>query len=177
MASNGLSDPFDDVEEPNNGYRLEIVAETKDKLTGDIAGSWLFKLVYALSQQAACSGQIADFIERHGVITMELFAQDCGLEDFQNEHGMVGVMIGVEHPELPKKIQFPAEDVFLAAVQILKPDELAYVAEKRAEGRNHLHSLMKSSGQYHFVSPGRGSLLEHGAKPSKKAWWNYFGKG
>ncbi|MCP3037566.1 hypothetical protein K6X10_20445 [Xanthomonas euvesicatoria pv. allii] len=177
VASNGLSDPFDDVEEPNNGYRLEILAETKEKLTGDIAGSWLFKLVYALSQQAACSGQIADFIERHGVITMELFAQDCGLEDFQNEHGMVGVMIGVEHPELPKKIQFPAEDVFLAAVQILKPDELAYVAEKRAEGRNHLHSLMKSSGQYHFVSPGRGSLLEHGAKPSKKAWWNYFGKG
>lgn len=59
----------------------------------------------------------------------------------------------------------------------MKPDELAYVAEKRAEGRNHLHGLMKSSGLYHFISPGRGSLLASGAKPTKKAWWNYFGKG
>ncbi|MCS3848500.1 suppressor of fused domain protein [Xanthomonas campestris] len=177
VASNGLSDPFDDVEEPNNGYRVEIIAETKEKLTGGIAGSWLFKLVYALSQQAAHSGQMADFIEGHGVITMELFAQDCGLEEFQNAHGMVGVMIGVEHPELPKKIQFPAEHVFLAAVQILTPDELAYVVEKRAEGRNHLHGLMRSSGLYHFISPGRASLLKNDSVPAKKAWWNYFGKG
>ncbi|MEA9573082.1 hypothetical protein VDR20_20935, partial [Xanthomonas campestris pv. campestris] len=79
--------------------------------------------------------------------------------------------------ELPKKIQFPAEHVFLAAVQILTPDELTYVAEKRAEGRNHLHGLMRSSGLYHFISPGRASLLKNDSVPAKKAWWNYFGKG
>ncbi len=90
---------------------------------------------------------------------------------------MAGSIYGRLTPELPKKIQFPAEHVFLAAVQILTPDELTYVAEKRAEGRNHLHGLMRSSGLYHFISPGRASLLKNDSVPAKKAWWNYFGKG
>ena len=37
IASNGLSDPFDDMAEPNNGFRLEVIAETTEKLGSDIS--------------------------------------------------------------------------------------------------------------------------------------------
>ena len=103
---------------------------------------------------------MAGFLERHGVITMELYAEDCGLEAYQNEHGMVGIMIGVEHPELPRKLRFPGGEVILASVQILTPDELTYVAEARAEGRQHLHAKLKAAGVHHFLTPGRPSLAE-----------------
>lgn len=176
VASNGLSDPFDDIDEPNNGFRLEIIAETKEDINDDVSHSWLFRLVYSISQQAAHSSQFFEFISNYGVITMELFAEQDGLEEFQDENGMVGVMIGVEHPNLPKHIQFPAEEVILAAVQILTPDELKYVAEKREEGRNHLHKLMKQSNSYHYVTPNRVSLLKDDIKNKKTTWWKLWEK-
>ncbi|MGF1868246.1 suppressor of fused domain protein [Enterovibrio norvegicus] len=176
VVSTGLSDPFDDVEEPNNGFKIEIIAETTEDLGDDISSSWLFKLVYSISRQAAHNGKMAEFIANHGVITMELFAEDDGLDEFQNENGMVGVMIGVEHPDIPKIVQFPAEEIILATVQILTPDELEYAVEYRAEGRNHLHELMKKSGIYHYIIPNRQSLLK-GVNPSSASpWWKFWDK-
>jgi len=169
VASNGLSDPFDDMVEPNNGFRLEVIAETTEKLEADISNTWLFKLVYAISQQAAHSGQIADFVKTHGVVTMELYAEDCGLEEFQNKDGMVGVILGVESPDMPKSIKFPAEEITLVTVQILSPDELDYVPKKRAEGRNHIHELLQKKGIYHRIKLNRKSVLENGS--SKWKFW------
>ncbi len=160
VVSNGLADPFDDVEENNSGFGIEIYAETKEQIKGNISESSLFKLVYATAQQAAHSGQMAEFVNRYNVITMELYADDCGLYEYQNENGMVGIMIGIEHPNLPKKINFPGGEVILASVQILTPSELEYVIEARAEGRNNLHEKFKSSGIYHFLTPKRESLIK-----------------
>jgi hypothetical protein len=160
VISNGLADPFDDSEEPNAGFGIEIYAETKATIEGDIADSSLFKLVYAAAQQVACSGRIADFVRQHHVITMELYADDCGLEEYQNSNGMVGVIIGVDSPDLPKFCNFPGGEVVLATVQILTPEELEYVAGTRAEGRNNLHERLKASGVYHFLSPHRKSLIK-----------------
>lgn len=187
VVSNGLSDPFDDVEEANSGFGIEIYAETKEPIEGSITESSLFKLVYATAQQAAHSGQMADFVRQYGVITMELYADDCGLHEYQNESGMVGVMIGVEHPDIPKKLDFPGGEVILATVQVLTPDELNYVAEARAEGRNNLHEKLKVSGIYHFLSRGRCSLIAASVvqpnvagptpgQPSKSdPWWKFWG--
>ncbi|WP_428740007.1 hypothetical protein [Sulfurimonas sp.] len=173
IASTGLSDPYDDIDEPNNGLKLEIIAETKEDIGNDISNSWLFRLVNAISQQAVYSGQMAEFLAKYGVITMDINALDNGLEDFQDENGIVGVIIGVEHPSLPKKIQFPAEEIILATVQILTPDELKYVTEIRPEGRNYIHNLMKQSGLYHYVTPNRVSLLKAN---DKKCWWKIWKK-
>lgn len=169
IASNGLSDPFDDMAEPNNGFRLEVIAETTGKLGADISSTWLFKLVYAISQQAAHSGQIAEFVTTHGVVTMELYAEDCGLEELQNKDGMVGVILGVESPDMPKSIKFPAEEIVLVSVQVLTPDELEYVSEKRAEGRDHIHALLQKKGIYHRIKLNRKSVL--GNASDKWKFW------
>lgn len=159
VISNGLSDPFDDSEAPNAGFGIEIYAETQAPLAGSVTDSPVFKLVHAVAQQAAHSGQVAQFVKTHGVVTMELFADEMGLEDYQNEAGMVGVMIGVDHPEIPKTVEFPGGEVVLASVQLLTAEELHYVAQARAAGRKALHDKLKSSGQYHYLTPGRPSLV------------------
>lgn len=159
VISNGLADPFDDMEEKNSGFGIEIYAETKDQIEGDISNSHLFKIVYAVAQQAAHSGQMAEFVKKYGVITMELYADDCDLHDYQNESGMVGVMIGIDHPGLPKLVEFPGGEVILASVQVLTPSELEYVAEFRAEGRDELHRRFRDSDVYHFLVKSRASLV------------------
>ena len=183
VISNGLSDPFDDHDEKNTGFGIEIYAETKDEIKGDISDSSLFKLVYATAQQAAHSGQIAGFVKQYDVITMELHAEDCGLHECQNENGMVGIMIGIEHPDLPKFADFPGGEIVLATVQILTPEELNYVAEARAEGRKYIHQKLKESGAYHYLSPRRKPLIETDNTKSNDAlsdskpvrpWWKLW---
>lgn len=159
ISSNGLADPFDDEEEKNSGFAVEVMAEANVALDENITDHWLFKLVYSVSQQAANSGVFKDYLDKYGVITMELFAEDDGLEAFQNDNGMVGIMIGVEHPERPKNVAFPGGDVCLAMVKILTPDELDYVCEHGVEGRNELHRLFNESKSYHFNQPKRKSVL------------------
>lgn len=171
IASNGPSDPFQDMAEPNNGFKLEVIAETTEKLVADPSGNWLFKLVHAVSQQAVHSGQVADFVATHGVITMELYAEDCGLEELQNSEGMAGVMPGVEKPGMPKRIKFPTEEITLVTIQILTPDELDYVSEKRLEGRNHVHELLQKKGIYHRIELKRKSVLE-----SAGSGWKFWKK-
>ena len=186
VISNGLSDPFHDVEEANTGFGIEVYAETREPIKGPIAESALFKLAYATAQQAAHSGQIADLVRQYGVITMELHADDCGLHEYQNDNGMVGIMIGVEHPDIPKKLAFPGGEVIFATVQVLTPEELRYVVEARAAGRNDLHARLKASGICHFLSPGRRSLIAgpvaqpdiarpDSRHPSEtKPWWKFW---
>ena len=189
VISNGLADPFDDVEEKNSGFGIEVYAETKEPIEGSISNSNLFKLLYAVAQQAAHSGRMAEFVKKYGVITMELYADDCGLHDYQNENGMVGVMIGIEHPDLPKQIEFPGGEVILASVQVLTPSELEYVAEFRAEGRNELHKRFRDSDLHHFITKSRASLVSSTSESvskeilknktekatySEKPWWKIW---
>ncbi|MDH5324250.1 MAG: hypothetical protein OEZ68_20545 [Gammaproteobacteria bacterium] len=182
VVSNGLADPFDNVDEENSGFGIEIYAETKEPIEVDISKSDIFKLVFATAQQAAHSGQMANLLNQYKIITMELYAEDCGLYEYQTENGMVGIMIGIEHPDLPGKVDFPGGEVILATVQILTPSELDYVAQARAKGRNRLHASFKSSGIYHYVTPGRDSLIDGNDSQSgmakqpnqKKPWWKLW---
>jgi hypothetical protein len=120
---------------------------------------------------------------------MELYADDCGLHEYQNENGMVGIMIGIDHPTLSKLVDFPGGEIVLASVQVLTPSELKYVVEYRAEGRNELHRRFKYSELYHFLVQCRASLVEAKyeagiaipsnsqgteAIPSKKPWWKFW---
>lgn len=189
VISNGLADPFDEIEEKNSGFGIEIYAETKELVEGNITSSSLFKLVYAIAQQAAHSGQMAEFVKKYGVITMELYADDCGLHEYQNENGMVGVMIGLEHPDLPKLVEFPGGEVVFASVQVLTPNELEYVVEYRAEGRNELQKRFRDSETYHFLTKRRTSLVQSSPEPendiisnnqvteatkTEKPWWKFW---
>lgn len=158
IASNGLSDPFDDWDEINSGFEIEIFAETKQPLGSDVAASWLFKLVYAVSQQAAHNGQFKSFIEAHEVITMEV-CSEAGLERLENTNGNIGIILGVEHPNRKKYVDFPGASVAIVTVQLLTPDELDYVVEHRANGRRKIHQLLKEKGHYHFCNPDRESVL------------------
>lgn len=188
VASNGLADPFDDVAAPNTGFGIEVYAEMPVPAGVDIARSDLFRLVYATAQEAACSGRMAEFVRAHGVIAMEFVADRCGLHAYQNDAGAVGIMIGVTHPLVPKVVEFPGGEVLFAAVQILTPDELACVVERRAEGRQHVHARLHAAGIHHVLTPGRPSMI--GGPPplpvrpvapspvrSSTPWWKLWSKG
>lgn len=124
VASDGLSDPFDDDGTPL-GFQVEVYAEAPGPL-GSIHGSWLVELVYQVSQVAADSGRFLDLVQRYGSMSTVVYVGGAP-EPYLTESGDVGVLVGVPAAGIPDRIELPDGPVRLLSIKMLLPSELAFL--------------------------------------------------
>ncbi|QDU29939.1 hypothetical protein ETAA8_50570 [Anatilimnocola aggregata] len=158
IISDGLSDAFDDEIEPSTGFGIEILAETADPLPHQLPRSWLFELVYAVSQQAAAHGGFRELIDELGLLSLEIQAPSQ-LRSVASPAGNVGILLGLTAPGRETTWHLPAGRAKVVTAKLLMPAELEYVAENFEEGRGKLQSLFTASGSYHLSSPQRASAI------------------
>jgi len=153
VMSDGLADPFSDEPEPNAGFELEVLAETEDPMPEAVQSTWLFNLVYQISQQCADHGGIREIIDRLGVVSMEL-PEAGSLQPAANADGAVGVLLGLPSPDFPTEFAVPVGTVRIVTAKVLWPSELDYVVAEGKAGREELARRFAADGSRH-----RSSLL------------------
>ena len=142
VASDGLSDPFDAGEGPadQNGLGLECFAMS-DEPIDEVAGSWLFDLVWQLSQFAADRRDLAALLADLGLMTTELYDVGIPVEyrtRFVNPEGRVGVLFGLVEPPIPAAVVGPLSSIRLVSAKLLTLEELAFAMDRGPAGRRHL---------------------------------------
>ena len=164
IASDGLSDPFeddDDVFVPR-GHLLEVCIEAPlAAFDGqEVAQSWLFDLIYQVSQNVADHGSIDLLLQRHGSVSMVLDLQDApkGLED---DNEQVGVLLAQGTATLPPTFDTPYGEVMLLTITVLQPAELAYIseAEDKAQSRRDLAAALATSPTGHLSVAKRPAVI------------------
>jgi hypothetical protein len=148
IASDGLSDPYDDFDtnldnQSYNGIGCEFYIECNEKIENfeDIKKSWQFSLLYQASQFAAGNPNISSLIEEYGYLSTELY--DCSVPiNFINKHERCGVLLGLSSKLVPSEIQLSLEKIKLISVELLTLKELEYIIENGTEGRNEIAKLM-----------------------------------
>jgi len=142
VASDGLSDPFDDGEGPEdvNGLGLECFAVSDGPLEA-VPGSWLFDVVWQMSQFAASRGDIGGLLADLGLMTTELY--DVAIPDphrarFVNPEGRVGVILGLTEEPLPAAVDGPLSRIQLISGKLLTVDEVGFAVDAGADGRREL---------------------------------------
>jgi hypothetical protein len=142
IASDGLADPFDEGEGPEdaNGFGLEIFAVTSDPIA-EAKNSWLFDMVWQMSQQAAANGQVAELLDELGVVSAELY--DVGIPKkharrFFNDANRVGVLLGLHAPPIPARIDGPLSPIRLVNIKLLSVRELAFAVNGGDKARVEL---------------------------------------
>lgn len=158
VTSDGLADPFDDQEEPNVGFGIEIIGETSDPIDGAIQNDWLFWIVYDVAQQAAAHGGFRELIDELGLLSMELRNRH-GPSELATPEGRIGVLLGVNPPGLALEWDFPAGTVKPVTVKVLHPSELAVAAHEGGPGRERLRDLFIRDGTYHVSSVARKPVI------------------
>jgi hypothetical protein len=141
LASDGLSDPYSDFDEnqDNQGYNgvgCEFYIESNEKLGSfdQIKSSWQFSVVYQAAQLAAGNPNIASIIEENTYVSTELY--HCTVPDsFLNEHGRVGVLLGLDSKQIPAQLKLSLETICLVNVMLLTKEELNYINANGSEGR------------------------------------------
>jgi hypothetical protein len=149
IASDGLSDPWDDMEEnPDNagynGLGLEVYVEA-EPITGSVQGTWQFDIAYQASQLMAQQVNIISMLEEMTYITTEFYDVSAPKE-FMTDHNTVGAILGLPNSKFDDTVQLSVEAVKMVNVKLLTLAELNYVIEKGEEGRNELAALLIAQG-------------------------------
>jgi len=154
IASDGLSDPFEDGS--RNGFGLEIFAVTDEPLER-AAPSWLFDAVWQMSQFCAQHGGVADLLDELRLVTTELYGvkiPDEHAPRFINDAGRVAVLLGMQPVgRLSFRIDGPLSPIRLVNLKLLTLPELAFVLQGGDGARAELARRFESQG-----SPLRSSL-------------------
>jgi len=173
IASDGLSDPFDDISlgEGNvNGFGLEFYIETPadevSETIHDIKQSWQFQLLYTVSQLAAGHGGIRSIMDDMTLLSTEAEGVNDTIPDeykasHVNSAGRVGALLGLTELSsaadlsngdsdsvVPDKVEgMPLTDVLLVNIKLLTLPELKLITDQGAEGRKKLSEAFTGSSR------------------------------
>ena len=144
IASDGLSDPYDDYDsnpenQTYNGLGFEVYVESPEKMTDHevIKKSWQFALVYQMSQFAASNANIINMLKEYTYISTELYDVPVP-EEFLNEAGRVGILLGLESKMVPKNLELSIENILMVNIKLLTVAETKYIVKNGEEARNEI---------------------------------------
>jgi hypothetical protein len=161
LASDGLSDPYDDMDTnsanaPYNGFGLEVYVAT-EKLTVPVNTTWQFQLAYQAAQVMADQGNVISLINDLTYITTEFY--DVDVPEFRNADGRVGAFIGLPDATMPGEVQLSIEPVKMVNIKLMTLPELEYVINNGAEGRAKLAALYMAQGNATLSTLHRASVI------------------
>ncbi|MGR3885699.1 suppressor of fused domain protein [Pseudomonas sp. 1152_12] len=176
LATEGLSDPFDDAEGLGNGFEMELFLETAD-IPNDARGelgdvdplrrSWAFELIEHVAKTVANAGGITHQLDNHGVLSLELpgFSLSHQMSEqvpklFVTDDDAVGVLLGGPEPDFPIRLEdMPLSPVRLVPVVLITASELEYVRSGGRAAREDLVERLKAAGVGHTSSLYRASVV------------------
>ena len=164
IASDGLSDPFeddDDVFVPR-GHLLEVCIEAPlSAFDGDpVQASWLFDVIYQVSQNVADHGSIDLLVQRHGSVSMVLDVQDAP-KHLEDGDGQVGALLAQGAAGIPASFDTPYGPVLLLTVTVLQPAEMTHIgaAAGKAQSRRDLAAALAASPTGHWSVASRPAVI------------------
>ena len=176
LATEGLSDPFDDTEGMGNGFEMELFVETADipehahGAVGEVdpfKGSWAFELVEHVAKTVADAGGITHQLDQYGALSLELpgLSQSHHMSDqlpkhFVTDDDSTGVLLGAPAPDFPTLLEdMPLSPVRLVPVVLITAAELEYVRSGGRAAREDLVSRLQAAGVGHLSSLHRASVV------------------
>lgn len=161
IASNGLSDPFQDRQpSDNNGFKIEFFLETSDQFPSieDVKHSWQFDIVYQVSQIAARHGGVYSLMQDLKYLSVEL--DNIRVPDnWKNANNSTGVLLGLQHPARTQFVKLSAEEIYMVNIKLLTPAELAYCAACKDAERLAFGELLLSAPAPTLSSLERTSVI------------------
>ncbi len=155
--SDGLTNPYD-TGENNVGCGVECLMEISDlDSSKDIYNNLALVHLVNFSHQIAGIGDPRKILsENGGVLTMELYPSDMGLNDISekwlNQNDRTTILIGNSAPDLQVNHKLPAGDILLLSVKLLTGDEGDFIIREGAKARKQLVDKFANEGSFHITS-------------------------
>ncbi|NQX25918.1 hypothetical protein HQQ81_00950 [Microbacteriaceae bacterium VKM Ac-2854] len=162
IASDGLSDPFDQEPLPGTGWGCELCLESSALArvpSAELWNHWQFQLLYEAAQSVAqLSIDLPQRLRESGFVSMELLGI-AAPPAWLGERGGVGVVLGLERSDLPSEIAIATGTIRLITVTPLWPREHTLLRDGDAEDARALTQRLAALPAEELVHPSRPELV------------------
>jgi hypothetical protein len=156
LVSDGLSSPFQDDRGP--GFGVEVILEpVEDNVDAPLA-EWILPTVTEICNVVAGHGGVRSLLDELGTISAEVDGAPFPAA-LRNEHGRVGVLLGLQTPDLPEEFESPEGPVRLVAITVLMPPELTQIVAGGDAARLELGRRLAESPTRHRSALSRPSVV------------------
>ena len=155
LATDGMSDPFEDPDNKANGFGLELFIETNDLKLADqpadpdyetVRKSWAFELLMETGKLVADNGGLLPMLDKFGVISTEFpgVSQSHAIKDqvparFVTNEDTIGILIGEPPPDFGTDIAgTPLSKVRAVPIVLLTAEELNYIRKGGEAARKEI---------------------------------------
>lgn len=152
IASDGLSDPYDDFDtkEENqayNGLGLELYVVSNNILEDipSIIDSWEFNVLRQVSNTSASNPNLINMLNDYQYISTTVDGEGLP-ESFVGEDGSCGVLLGLQNKVVPGQLELSIEKILLVNITLLKTEELNYIMKNGAKGRTEVAESLSKQG-------------------------------
>lgn len=155
IASDGLSDPYEEGDNDYNGLGMEVYVETTP-IEGSVQNTWQFQLAYQAAQLMAEQGNVISLLEELTYITTEFYDVDV---PFKTERGTVGAILGLPSTRFNNEVTLSLESVKMVNIKLLTLAELDYILQHGDEGRVKVAELLIKQGDATLSTLERPSVI------------------
>ncbi len=163
LVTDGLSNPFP-KRSFNNGFDIEILVETTDPILENYESTWLFHVLFQVSQNAAYHAGFRKLIDQHQIGMLEI-ASIPELQPFQNETGNIGIFLGLHTGLKHDTVEYVSAhndqttNALIVSAKLLTLPEFNYARHNEAIGYQLLRERFLSQNSNHISSLKRESVI------------------
>jgi hypothetical protein len=159
ISSSGLTDPFDQADEPNIGFAVEVAVATIDEIPQQLHPSWLMDLTVAVSNQAAIEGRFYLRADKFGVFLFGAPRAPASYGPWLDRTGTLGFLVGVPIPDISRTMKLPLGNAMFLMAKLLTPAEYEFIATYGLAAAESVIERFGKDQTYHLSSLHRKSVV------------------
>lgn len=159
IISDGLSDPFVELNRPAHGLGLEVYLESPDCLPVEgqspmaISDTWLFPMAAEISHTLAAYQRLCV-----PLLAGEPVAIRFNIEHIKDGRGLVGALLHTPS-NLAQGLDTLTGNIRLTCASLLTVEELRWLVGRKLEGRKKLLNLLEQAGVAGLALSERDSVV------------------
>ncbi len=159
LATDGLSDPFEDINGGNQGFRVEFFMDIAERPLSETSRGIAVETLMTIAYNTVARGGIEDLLDEFGLISMEIPESDLPATHLTSD-GSAGVLLGGPKADFSTLyVDGPLGDIELVSLTLLTGRETDLIRKKGAGARADIAQNLLESGIGHRTIIGRPSII------------------
>lgn len=159
LATDGLSDPFDDLNKGNQGFGVEFFIDIAERPLSDMSRNIAVEILLTVAYNTVARGGVEDLLDDFGLVSMEIPESDLPATHLTSD-GNACILLGGPKADLDTLyVDGPMGSIELISLTLLTGRETELIRRKGASGRADIAQNLLEAGIGHKTVVGRPSII------------------
>lgn len=159
LATDGLSDPFDDLNKGNQGFGVEYFIDIAERPLSDSSRNIAVEILMTVAYNTVARGGVEDLLDDFGLVSLEIPESDLPGTHLTSDGNACVLMGGPKADFETLYVDGPMGNIELISLTLLTGRETEFIRQKGANARADIAQSLLEAGIGHKTVIGRPSII------------------